>query len=85
MDIFVELYYFIVRRINRETAQMTKCTSANERFCEMAALTPQTILWEIERLSPAGKLVEAATSQSRQPLAASTTDSAYIEKSASKI
>ena len=43
----------------------------NERFCEMAALTPQTILWEIERLSPAGTLVEAATSQSRRSLAAS--------------
>jgi hypothetical protein len=40
--------------------------AGNERFCEMAALTPQTILWEIERLSPAGTFVEAATSQSRQ-------------------
>jgi len=35
----------------------------------MAALTPQTILWEIERLSPAGTLVEAATSQSRLDVA----------------
>jgi hypothetical protein len=32
----------------------------------MAAVTPQIILWEIERLSPAGSVVEAATSQSRQ-------------------
>jgi hypothetical protein len=40
--------------------------AGNERFCEMAALTPQTILWEIERLSPAGSVVEADTSQSRQ-------------------
>jgi hypothetical protein len=39
--------------------------TANGRFCEMAAVTPQTILCEIERLSPAGMLVEAATSQSR--------------------
>jgi len=37
----------------------------NGRFCEMAAVTPQTILCEIERLSPAGGVVEAATSQSR--------------------
>jgi len=31
----------------------------------MAAVSPQTILWEFQRLSPAGTLVEAATSQSR--------------------
>ena len=37
----------------------------NERFCEMAAVTPQTILWEIERYYPAASVVEAATSQSR--------------------
>ena len=42
-----------------------KTPADNGRFCEMAAVTPQTILWEIERLSPAGTLVEAATSQSR--------------------
>ena len=35
------------------------------RFCEMAAVTPQTILWEFQRYYPAGSLVEAATSQSR--------------------
>ena len=33
-----------------------------------AALTPQTILCGIERLSPAGTFVEAATSQSRRAL-----------------
>jgi hypothetical protein len=36
----------------------------------MAAVTPQTILYEFERLSPAGSVVEAATSQSRQTLPA---------------
>ena len=77
MDIFVELYYFIVRRINRETAQMTKCTSANERFCEMAALTPQTILYRFERLSPAGTFVEAATSQSRWDVICNRANRAY--------
>jgi hypothetical protein len=38
----------------------------NERFCEMAAITPQTNLCGFERLSLAETLVEAATSQSRQ-------------------
>jgi hypothetical protein len=28
--------------------------SPNMRFCKMAAVTPQTILWKIVRLSPAG-------------------------------
>jgi len=40
-------------------------TAYNGRFCEMAALPPQTILCVIARLSLAGTLVEAATSQSR--------------------
>jgi len=31
----------------------------NERFCEMAAVTPQTILCEFERYYPAGTAVEA--------------------------
>jgi len=38
----------------------------NERFCKMAAVTPQTILWKFQRLFPAVTLVEAATSQSCQ-------------------
>ena len=37
----------------------------NMRFCKIAAVTPQTILWEIERYYPAGSVVRAATSQSR--------------------
>ena len=40
-------------------------TASNVRFCKMAAVTPQTILCEIERYYPAGTVVEAATSQSR--------------------
>ena len=35
-----------------------KCRTPNGRFCEMAAVPPQTILCEIERLSPAGGLVK---------------------------
>ena len=50
----------------RLTFQMDKKMPAdNGRFCEMAAVAPQTILCGFERLSPAGTLVEAATSQSR--------------------
>ena len=42
-----------------------KSPAPNVRFCKMAAVAPQTILCEIQRLSPAASLVEAATSQSR--------------------
>ena len=45
--------------------EKTKERPHNERFCEMAEVIPQTILYRFERLSPAGKVVEAATSQSR--------------------
>jgi len=38
-----------------------KMPAPNGRFYEMAAVPPQTILCGIERLSPAGTLVEAAT------------------------
>ena len=40
----------------------------NERFGVMAAVTPQTILWEIERYYPAASVVEAATTPSRHPV-----------------
>jgi hypothetical protein len=39
--------------------------SPNGRFGAMAAVTPQTILCEIERYYPAGSSVEAATAPSR--------------------
>ena len=38
----------------------------NERFGVMAAVTPQTILWEIECYYPAASVVEAATTPSRR-------------------
>ena len=48
------------------TNSMTrKMPAYNERFCEMAAVTPQTILCEIERYYPAASAVEAATTPSR--------------------
>ena len=42
-----------------------KRRSSNTRFCEMTAVTPQTILYKFARYYPAASLVEAATSQSR--------------------
>ena len=40
-------------------------TASNGRFGTMAAVIPQTILWKIARLSPAGSSVKAATAPSR--------------------
>ena len=47
-----------------------KTTAANGRFGAMAAIIPQTILWEFARYYPAASSVEAATAQSRRTLAA---------------
>ena len=46
-------------------------TAANGRFCEMAAVTTQTILWEIERLSPAATLVKPPPRKAAGTLCAS--------------
>ena len=43
----------------------TEMPACNGRFGAMAAVTPQTILCEIERYYPAGSSVEAATAPSR--------------------
>jgi len=40
-------------------------TASNGRFGAMAAVSPQTILWEIARYYPAASSVEAATAPSR--------------------
>ena len=42
-----------------------KMPALNERFGTMAAVIPQTILWEIARYYPAASSVEAATAPSR--------------------
>jgi len=42
-----------------------KSAADNGRFGAMAAVTPQTILCEIARYSPAASSVEAATAPSR--------------------
>ena len=41
----------------------------NERFGTMAAVIPQTILWEIVRYYPAGSSVKVATAPSRWDVA----------------
>jgi len=42
-----------------------KTPAANGRFCEMAAVTPQTILCGFARYYPAERLMETATAPSR--------------------
>ena len=51
--------------MNRQTP------SFNGRFCEMAAVTPQTILCEIARLSPAGSSVKPPPRKAAGTLGAS--------------
>ena len=52
-----------------EEERVKKRTAANGRFGAMAAVTPQTILCEIERYYPAASSVEAATAPSRWDVA----------------
>jgi len=42
-----------------------KETAANERFCVIAAVSPQKVQWKLATVCPAGSSVEAATTQSR--------------------
>jgi hypothetical protein len=39
--------------------------ACNERFCVIAAVSPQIMQWELASYCPAGSSVEAATTQSR--------------------
>jgi chitodextrinase len=41
-------------------------TAANERFCVIAAVTPQIMQCKLASYYPAGSSVEAATTQSRR-------------------
>jgi len=45
-----------------------QATAGNERFCKMAAVTPQQQQCELGSYYPAASVVEAATSQSRRTL-----------------
>jgi len=38
----------------------------NERFCVIAAVSPQKVQWKLATVYPAGSSVEAATTQSRR-------------------
>jgi len=40
-------------------------TASNERFCVIAAVSPQIMQWKLVSYYPAGSSVEAATTQSR--------------------
>jgi hypothetical protein len=47
-----------------------KTTAYNVRFCEMAAVTPQTILYKFARYYPTGTVVEAPPAQAAGTLEA---------------
>jgi hypothetical protein len=44
---------------------MNNKTTDNERFCVIAAVSPQIMQWKLASYYPAGSSVEAATTQSR--------------------
>jgi len=45
--------------------EQKKMPAANERFCVIAAVSPQIMQCELANYYPAGSSVEAATTQSR--------------------
>jgi hypothetical protein len=51
-------------KLDREK-RVKKCTATNERFCVIAAVTPQKRQCEFASYYPAASSVEAATTQSR--------------------
>ena len=53
------------KKLEEKKKEQYEATAGNERSGTMAAVIPQTILWEIARYYPAASLVEAATSPSR--------------------
>ena len=55
-------------------------TAGNGRFGAMAAVSPQTILCEIARYSPAGSSVEAATAPSRLDVSSNQRATVRINK-----
>jgi hypothetical protein len=52
----------IVNKVNRKRRN---ARTANERFCVIAAVSPQTVQCKLASYYPAGSSVEAATTQSR--------------------
>jgi len=53
-----------MNRANNERRYI-ETTAGNERFCVIAAVSPQIMQWELASYYPAGSSVEAATTQSR--------------------
>jgi hypothetical protein len=51
--------------MENKNKEMAKCTAANERFCVIAAVSPQIMQCKLASYYPAGSSVEAATTQSR--------------------
>jgi len=49
----------------KERISAWNATAYNERFCVIAAVSPQIMQWELASYCPAGSSVEAATTQSR--------------------
>ena len=50
---------------NKDRLSLWKATSANERLCVIAAVTPQIMQCKLASYYPAGSSLEAATTQSR--------------------
>jgi len=51
--------------VEKKSISAWDATAANERFCVIAAVSPQIMQWELASYYPATSSVEAATTQSR--------------------
>jgi len=63
----------------KERKREWHATAYNGRFGKMAAVAPQTILWEFARYYPAGSLVEPPPRQAAGALYASAGQHAHFE------
>ena len=60
--------------------ERNKCRTPNGRFCEMAAVTPQTILWGFQRLYPAASSVKPPPRKAAWTLSAGGGQSSRTKK-----
>ena len=51
--------------VEKKSRSAWNATAANERFCVIAAVSPQIMQYKLASYYPAGSSVEAATTQSR--------------------
>ena len=56
---------FLKFTVEKKRISAWNATAANERFCVIAAVSPQIMQWELASYCPAGSSVKAATTQSR--------------------